>query len=186
MARAISSSSPAISTTRSSTRPPSRWCTCCSRFFRPISPGRRSFRSSTTRLPNAAGGAAPSSRKKVRPALGGEPAAANPVRGRGGWGRDRAAKLLWLLSVSARRGGGDRRARVADGDPLVRIRLRLTLDEAIVRLRPRQNFLDLIVEHELALIGLHRQHGVAVALAVAYHRDEQRFARPARFHQRAA
>src|SRR5262249_49395020 len=29
--------------------------------------------------------------EKVRPALGGGPAAANPVWGRGGWGRDRAA-----------------------------------------------------------------------------------------------
>src|SRR5438105_2183128 len=36
-------------------------------------------------------GTAEKHRKKVRPALGGEPAAANPVWGRGGWGRDRAA-----------------------------------------------------------------------------------------------
>jgi hypothetical protein len=40
--------------------------------------------------------------KKVRPALGGEPAAASPVWGRGGWGRDRGRKRQWGSKTSRR------------------------------------------------------------------------------------
>src|SRR6185503_8069746 len=88
---------------------------------------------------------------------------------------------------SARRGGGgDRRARIAERDPVVRIVLRLALDEAVAGVRPEQNLLFLIVEDEVALVGLDREYGVAIALLVAHHGDQERLARPAGLHQHAA
>src|SRR6266705_5055963 len=115
--------------------------------------------------------------KGVRPALGGELAARDPVWDGEGWGCDRVAcpLFLWFFVqlLIAGAGGGDRRAAVAKRDPYVGIALRLTLDEAVAGLGPGHDVLILIVEDELALVGLHGQHGVAFALLVAHHRDQQ-------------
>src|SRR5450631_1329456 len=125
--------------------------------------------------------------KKLRPALGGELAARDPVWDGEGWGCDRVAgPVISLLSVVAGAGGGERRAAVAKGDPYVRIALRLTLDEAVAGLGPGYDVLALVVENELSLVSLHGQHGVAFALLVAHHRDQQRLARPAGVDQHLA
>src|SRR5450755_2510447 len=97
--------------------------------------------------------------KKLRPALGGELAARDPVWDGEGWGCDRVAgPVISLLSVVAGAGGGERRAAVAKGDPYVRIALRLTLDEAVAGLGPGYDVLVLVVENELSLVSLHGQH----------------------------
>ena len=44
----------------------------------------------------------------------------------------------------------------------------------------------LVVENEFALVGLHREHRVPVAVALAHDRDQQRLARPAGLDQHAA
>src|SRR3979490_1715552 len=117
---------------------------------------------------------------KLRPALGGGLAARDPVWDGEGWGCDRVACLRYLLlSVIAGAGGGDRGAAVAKRDPHVRIALRLTLDEAVASLGPGHDVFILIVQDELALVGFYGQHGVAFAILVAHHRDQQRLARPA-------
>src|ERR1051325_10410318 len=126
-------------------------------------------------------------RKKVRPALG-DAGRARTRSGDGeGWGRDRdrvsprgsAMEADRARTLGARASGGGRRPRIAQRNPMVRIALRLALDEAVAGLRPEQDLFGLVVEHELALVGLHREYGVAVALLVAHHGDQQRLARPA-------
>src|SRR6266849_4622264 len=84
--------------------------------------------------------------KKLRPALGGELAARDPVWDGEGWGCDRVACLrcLWL-SVIAGAGGGDCGAAVAKRDPYIRIALRLTLDEAVSSLGPGHDGFVLVV-----------------------------------------
>src|SRR5260370_38417682 len=84
--------------------------------------------------------------------------------------------VIWLVFAGA--GGSDCRAAVAKRDPYIRIALRLTLDETVSSLGPGHDGFVLVVEDELALVGLYRQHRVAVALLVAHHRDQQRLARP--------
>ena len=66
------------------------------------------------------------------------------------------------------------------------IALRLTLDEAVAGLGPGHDAFVLVVEDELALVGFHGQHGVAFALLVAHHRDQQRLARPSGVDQHLA
>ena len=94
--------------------------------------------------------------------------------------------LISLLASFAGAGGGDRRAVVAKRDPYIGIALRLTLDEAVAGLGPGHDVFVLVVENELALVGLHCQHRVAFALLVAHHRDQQRLARPAGVDQHLA
>src|SRR6266436_6150035 len=60
--------------------------------------------------------------------------------------RDRAR--LISQSLSARRGGGGCRTRIAERDPNIRIVLRLPLHEAVSGLRPEQHVLVLVVEDE--------------------------------------
>src|SRR3977135_60690 len=81
-------------------------------------------------------------------------------------------------SAIARAGGSDCGAAVAKRDPYIRIALRLALDEAVSGLGPGHDVFVLVVEDELALVGLHGQHRVAFALLVAHHRDQYRLARP--------
>src|SRR3954447_20002629 len=83
-------------------------------------------------------------------------------------------------------GGGDRRLGVAERDPDIRIALRLALDEAVAGLRPGNDVLVLIVENELALVCLRRQHRVSFALLVANDGDEQGLARPSGIDQHLA
>src|SRR5260370_12396519 len=92
--------------------------------------------------------------------------------------------VIWLVFAGA--GGSDCRAAVAKRDPYIRIALRLTLDEAVSSLGPGHDVFVLVVEDELALIGLYRQHRVASALLVAHHCDQQRLARPAGVNQHLA
>src|SRR6266481_339056 len=125
--------------------------------------------------------------KKLRPALGGELAAREPVWDGEGWGCDRVAGLRYLLLfISVGTGGGDGRAAVAKRNPYVRVVLRLALDEAVTGLGPEHDFFGLIVEDELALVAFHGQNRMAFAHLVAHHRDQQRFARPAGVDQHLA
>src|SRR5262249_13546545 len=71
-------------------------------------------------------------------------------------------------------------------DRYVLVRLRLPLHEAVARLRPEQDLLLLVVEDELALVGLDREDGVALALEVAHDRDQERLPRPTGLHQHPA
>src|SRR6516225_10126307 len=91
--------------------------------------------------------------------------------GEGGRDRERVAPL-WLPSARGRRGNG--RARVAQRDPKVWVGLRLALDEVIAGLRPEQDVGALVVQDELALVGLDRKHRVTVAVEVADHRHQKR------------
>ena len=43
-----------------------------------------------------------------------------------------------------------------------------------------------VIEDEVAVVGLHGEHGMAFALVVAHHCDQQRLARPTGLHQHAA
>src|SRR5271163_4378985 len=79
--------------------------------------------------------------------------------------------------------GGRHRQRTTEGDPDVGVLLRLALDEAVAGLEPGQDAFDLVVENELAAIGLDREHRVALVPAVAHHGDEERLARPAGLDQ---
>src|ERR1043165_7956704 len=74
--------------------------------------------------------------KRVRPALGGELAAREPVWDGEGWGCDRVAGSCVSL-VGAR--GRDRGPVVAERDPDIGIALRLTLDEAVAGVGPEQD-----------------------------------------------
>src|SRR5216684_5286733 len=75
--------------------------------------------------------------KKLRPALGGELAARDPVWDGEGWGCDRVACPFIRVSLAiAGAGSGDRGTAVAKRDPYVRVALRLTLDEAVSGLGP--------------------------------------------------
>src|ERR1700761_3814860 len=94
--------------------------------------------------------------KKLRPGFGGSLAAREPVWDGEGWGCDRVACSIIPL-LSARAGGRDRRVDTAQRDPDVGIALRLTLDEAVAGIGPGHDAFVLVVEHELALVGLHRQ-----------------------------
>src|SRR5579864_5775377 len=135
--------------------------------------------------------------KKVRPALGGEPAAREPIWGRGGVGT-RSARVsgpldlshrglvLWcsrVLSFWSAAGrlpallcgcGCRRRPRVAERHPDIGVALRLALDEAVAGLEPQHDVVGLVVEDEFAAVGLHREHRVAFIPLVAYHGDQQR------------
>src|SRR5882672_1346545 len=107
--------------------------------------------------------------KKLRPALGGELAARDPVWDGEGWGCDRVACPVIRVSLAiAGAGSGDRGTAVAKRDPYVRIALRLTLDEAISGLGPGHDVFVLVIEDELALVGFHGQHGMAFAVLVAH------------------
>src|SRR6478736_7896871 len=88
----------------------------------------------------------------------GWPRAIRSGTGRGG---DVTGSRVSVFLMFAGAGGGDRRAAVAKRDPHVRIALRLTLDEAVSGLGPGHDVFVLVVEDELALIGLYRQHRVA-------------------------
>jgi hypothetical protein len=61
----------------------------------------------------------------------------------------------------------------------------LAFDEAVAGLEPRQDGFGLVVENELATIGLDREHRVALVPTVAHDGDEERFARPAGLDQQA-
>src|SRR5262249_5464324 len=87
-----------------------------------------------------------------------------------GWGLDRVR--VAPVAKSARGCGQARRTRVAERDPDVGIGLGLPLDEAVARLRPQHDRLVLIVEDEVAAIGPHREHGVAVAALLAHDGDQ--------------
>ena len=88
-------------------------------------------------------------------------------------------RLVMLAAAGAVR-------RVAEVDPHVRIGLRLPLHEAITGFVPGQDLLDLVVENELAAVGLDREHRVAFVLAVAHDGEEERLPRPAGADQHAA
>jgi len=64
--------------------------------------------------------------------------------------------------------------------------LRLALHEAVAGVRPEQDLVGLIVEDVLTAVSLDREHGMAVAVVIAHHCHEQRFARPAGLHQEFA
>src|SRR5207248_4357811 len=87
--------------------------------------------------------------KKLRPALGGELAAREPVWDGEGWGCDRVAGSIipYVLAVAGA-GGGHRRPAVTERDPDIGIALRLPLDEAVAGLGPGQDVFVLVVEHE--------------------------------------
>src|SRR5436189_2833266 len=103
---------------------------------------------------------------KLRPARGVELAGGDPVWDGEGWGvtgsRVSVFSRYWLVLVGA--GGGDRRAAVAKRDPHIRIALRLTLDEAVSGLGPGHDVFVLVVEDDLAYIGIYRHHRLALAL----------------------
>src|SRR4051795_2457391 len=124
--------------------------------------------------------------KKVAASHWGWLAAREPVWDGEGWGCDRVAYLFRLSLLISGAGGGDRRLGVAERDPDIGITLRLALDEAVAGLRPGNDVLVLIVENELALVGLHRQHRVSFALLVAHHGDEQGLAGPSGINQHLA
>jgi hypothetical protein len=84
-----------------------------------------------------------------------------------------------------RGGGGGGRSRIAQRHPHIGVGLRLALDEAVAGVRPQDDILGLVIEHVVAAVGLDGEHGVAFVLLVAHHRDQQRFARPARLQQHA-
>src|SRR4051812_24413018 len=94
--------------------------------------------------------------------------------------------IMPVFSMLAGAGRSDRRPGVAKRDPDVGIALRLALDEAVAGLGPGHDALVLVVEDELALVAFYRQHGVAFALLVAHHRDQQRLARPSGIDQHLA
>src|SRR5215510_13313534 len=117
--------------------------------------------------------------KKLRPGFGGSLAAREPVWDGEGWGCDRVACLdKSFCSAVAGAGGGDRRPAVTERHPDIGIALRLALDEAVAGLGPEQDAFVLVVENELTLVGLHRQHRVAFAFLVAHDGDQQGLARP--------
>src|SRR6201991_2366591 len=123
--------------------------------------------------------------KKVAASLGGAwPRAIRSGTGRGGdvTGSRNSSnfKLLSQRSLLAVLGAGRRngRAVVAERDPDILVALRLPLDEAVAGLGPGHDVFILVVENELALVGLHRQHGMTLALLVAHDGDQQRLARP--------
>ncbi|CDX34828.1 exported hypothetical protein [Mesorhizobium sp. ORS 3359] len=66
-----------------------------------------------------------------------------------------------------------RAAALVDRNPGVRVLLRLPLQEIIAGRVPRPNLVDQIVQHEIALVGLHRQDGVALVVQVANHGHQQ-------------
>src|SRR5689334_8913011 len=100
-----------------------------------------------------------------------------------GWGRDREREFL---SLSARRDGCRCDARFAEQNPLVRIGLGLPLHKAVSSPVPRQDLRLLVVENEFAMIGLHRQDRMTVALLVAHDGDEQGLPWPTGLHEHAA
>ena len=103
--------------------------------------------------------------KKGAAGPGGRPAAREPGLGTGRGGDVTGSRSSLSMPALQRDGrGGGRRARIAERRPSVRIGLRLALHEAVAGLRPEQDLLVLVVEDELALVGLHREHGVAVAV----------------------
>src|SRR5215475_14450808 len=120
--------------------------------------------------------------KKLRPDLGEGPAAREPSLGTGRGGDVTGSANSFL---SARRNRGGRGAWFTKRDPHVRIGLRLSLHEAVAGLGPGQDLRLLIVENEFTAIGFDREHGVTVALLVAYDGDEQGLARPASLHEHA-
>src|ERR1700720_623963 len=94
--------------------------------------------------------------KKLRPALGGELAARDPVWDGEGWGCDRVAcpVVSFSLLAVAGAGGGGRGAGVAERDPDIGVALRLALDEAVSSLGPGHDVFVLVVQNEFALVGL--------------------------------
>src|SRR5262245_26975148 len=116
-----------------------------------------------TRWQRAADACSPG--EKVRPPPGGEAGARDPVGDGEGGDVTGSRSSCWFSSrASARsrcRGGW---AVVAKRHPLIGVGLRLALDVAVTGLRPEQDLLLLVVEHELALVGLHREDSMAFAL----------------------
>src|SRR5882724_4671116 len=84
--------------------------------------------------------------KKLRPALGGELAAREPVWDGEGWGCDRVAGSIipYVLAVAGA-GGRNSRATITERDPDIGIALRLPLDEAVAGLGPGQDVFVLVV-----------------------------------------
>src|SRR6266568_4427861 len=125
--------------------------------------------------------------KKSAAGSGGRAGRARSRSGDGeGWGRDRGRVAPCRFLHSARGGSGNRRTRIAERDPDVRVALRLAFHKAVTGLRPEQDLILLIVEDELALVGLDGEHRVAFALLVAHHRDQQRLSGPSGLHQHPA
>src|SRR5262245_7392709 len=125
--------------------------------------------------------------KKLRPGFGGSLAAREPVWDGEGWGCDRVAcPLRSPCSAVAGAGGRGRRASIAERDPAGGIALRLALDEAVAGLVQGQDVFVLVVENELALVGLHRQHRMSLALLVAHDGDEEGLAWPSGIDQHLA
>jgi hypothetical protein len=71
------------------------------------------------------------------------------------------SRISVVVSAFAGAGRGDRGATVAQRNPHVRVALRLALHEPVAGLIPRHDAFGLVVEDELALVGLHRQDRVA-------------------------
>src|SRR5579875_3988647 len=75
---------------------------------------------------------------------------------------------------------------VLDGDPDVRIFLRLTLHETIACCFPRTNFVREIVENEIAAAGLDRQNGMALVVVIPDDGHQQGLTRKASFAEKLA
>ena len=54
-----------------------------------------------------------------------------------------------------------------------RIGLRLALDEVVGSVGPHLDLAHLVVEHQVAAIGAHHQHRMAIAIGFAHHRHQQ-------------
>src|ERR1700722_7440260 len=118
---------------------------------------------------------------------GGRAARTRTGRGTGWGGRDRSRNRKSFQRSAVLVGGGGRPGPgVAEIDPDVGVALRLPLDEAVAGLGPGQDLLDLVVENELAAVGLDREHRVAFVVAVAHDGEEERLPRPAGADQQAA
>ena len=62
----------------------------------------------------------------------------------------------------------------------------LTLDEAVTRIHPWQDCIDLVVENEIALIRDNSQNGVPKPLVIADNRHQQSLAGNTHGHQNFA
>src|SRR5690606_15196970 len=127
--------------------------------------------------------AAPSAIKRTEPARGG-PAPRTRSRGRGGRGLDRV-----FPPVNSAPGGdaGDRRRATADNaDPQTGIACRLALQVQVIRFFPGQDARFEIIEHEVAVVGMHREDGVARTVRLAHDRYQKAARWHAGLHQPAA
>src|ERR1700758_4578381 len=93
--------------------------------------------------------------EKVAASSWGRAGRARSGLGRGGVGMrpGRVTPVSSTILCAGRRNG---RAVVAERDPDILVALRLPFDEAVAGLGPGQDVFVLVVENELALVGLHR------------------------------